>query len=159
MPTQQEYGKSYVYFHYDQKGHHIAHIEADPTNYYTKGVTGRIDMNSGRVEINERSYRGSKESHDWAERNPREIYISSDNIDTVKLPEGFSIKNSEGKYLLHSPNSNEDLIIPDEGYFLVMQPESKTYVVRDCEDYRRSKRIKETYKSFKDNGPKRRKTM
>lgn len=94
------YGKCYVDFSYNEQGHLIATIEADKSNYYTKGVSGSFDLTTGEGDVKERAYTGAKEEHDV--KRARE---TKDYSDTVwKSSKTWSpcriIKDQNGGYIL-----------------------------------------------------------
>ena len=63
-PAPQDYGKSYVDFTFNERGEVIAAVECDNTNYYSKGVSGLFNLHTGKGELRQRQYAGSKEMHD-----------------------------------------------------------------------------------------------
>lgn len=68
-PAPQKNGRSYIDFAFNNKGELIATIEADKTNYYTKGVSGIVNLSQGTGDLRERTYNGFKEEHDKLTRH------------------------------------------------------------------------------------------
>lgn len=61
-PAPVKYGKSYIDFFFNERGQLVAEVEAD-RNYYTKGVSGQLNIDTGEGEVKERAYRGLKDEY------------------------------------------------------------------------------------------------
>ena len=76
-PAPQPYGESYVNFSFNDRGELLAVIEADKTNYYSKGVSGRYNLTTGTGEISERRYMGAKKEHKAKKKTEQVIPTST----------------------------------------------------------------------------------
>lgn len=60
-PAPQEHGESYVDFSFNEKGHLIATVECDPQDYYTYGISGVLNIETGEGSVVRRGFRGTAE--------------------------------------------------------------------------------------------------
>ena len=63
-PAPQDHGESYIDFSVDAQGHLIAAVECDPTNHYTYGISGKLNLGTGKGSIARRDFRGSLEARE-----------------------------------------------------------------------------------------------
>ena len=73
IPAPQSDGKSYVDFTFCENGDLMATVEADSHNYYTKGVSGVLNITKGEGRIVRRQYAGSKEAYEKKQREIEDI--------------------------------------------------------------------------------------
>lgn len=74
----QDYGESYIDFSIDERGNLIAAIESDPTNRYTRGLTGKVNITTGEGTITIRKYRGS-EKDEYCRLQERANFTDAEN--------------------------------------------------------------------------------
>ena len=73
-PGPQDHGESYIDFSVDAQGHLIAAIECDPTDYYSYGISGKIDLVTMEGSIARRNFRGSREEEKARKQKIKDNY-------------------------------------------------------------------------------------
>ena len=73
-PAPQDHGESYIDFSIDQNGHLVAAIECDPHNYYTYGISGKVNLGTDEGFIARRDFRGTAEQNRARKQKTQDTY-------------------------------------------------------------------------------------
>lgn len=84
-PAPQEHGESYIDFSFNEDGHLTASVECDPTDRHTYGLTGVLNIETGKGSVERRDFRGSAEDERIRKKKIRENYAR--NTASEKKPE------------------------------------------------------------------------
>lgn len=94
-PSPQKHGESYVDFTYNEKGHLVATVEADPVQAHHEGVCGQVNCSKGEGVLQKRSYCGYKQAQQAQTHSEKVLWQSGRSGIDCRI-----IQNREGKYEL-----------------------------------------------------------
>ena len=95
-PAPQEHGESYIDFSFNEDGHLTASVECDPTDRHTYGLTGVLNIETGKGSVERRDFRGSAEDERIRKQKIRENYArntASEKKPAAKKSTGYKPKH------------------------------------------------------------------